>query len=129
MTNFATDHASALADVAAAGQAVVFTRSSAGTYDPTTDTHSAPGATTIPGKGMFVTPDPQQYATEELILSVHPCLLFVPSAYPLKAWTSAFVLPGDVTTLNDVTFVVKKILKVVAPNGNAILAHLALATA
>lgn len=100
-----------------------------GTYDEATDTSGAPTETTIPGTGMFVRADPQQYTAEELNISADPCLLFAPNTYPLKAYTPDFVLPGDQVTLNGLDWAVKKILSVVAPDGFVIIARIAVGAA
>lgn len=105
--------------------AMVFRRVTPGAYDEATGTSSPPTETTIPGEGMFVEGDPDQYAAEELVPSINPCVLFAPTAYPLKAFTPEFVMPGDVASLNGVNFTVKKILKVTAPDGYVILSRIA----
>ena len=105
--------------------ALTFRRSVPGTYDPATDTWSSPSESSIPGEGILVAGDPEQYAAEELILSANPCVLFAPTTYPLRAFTPEFVLPGDKVTLNAVDFTVKKVLKVVAPDGYVIISRIA----
>jgi hypothetical protein len=105
--------------------AMTFRRVSPGAYDEATGTSSPPTETTIPGEGMFVAGDPQQYAAEELIPSVNPCVFFAPTAYPLKAFTPEFVMAGDRVLLNGIDFVVKKVLKVVAPDGFVVASRIA----
>lgn len=95
------------------------TEASDGTFD-------TPATTTIVGDGMLVAGDPQEYAAVGLAIISGPTVLFTPTTYPLKAFTSEFVLPGDKTTINDIEFTVSKILKVVAPDGYVIMARIAL---
>ena len=92
----------------------------------TDGTFGAPTVTTIVGDGMLVAGDPQEYAAVGLAIISGPTVLFTPTTYPLKAFTSEFVLPGDKTTINDIEFTVSKILKVVAPDGYVIMARIAL---
>ena len=104
---------------------VVFTRQRPGTYDAATDTWSAPTTTAIAGEGILMSGDPEEYAAQELILETTPVVGFTPDDYPLAAFTEEFVLPGDTTVLNGVTFTVAKILKVVAPDGFVVFSRIA----
>lgn len=125
--NYAIEHASALADLMAAGGARTFTRFTPGSgYDSATDTFAVPPVTlTIPGAGIVTTGDPEEYAANNLIVSTTPLVGFTPTAYPLKAFTDEFVLPGDTIQLNGEGFTVVKILKVVAPDGGVIYSKIA----
>lgn len=102
-----------------------FTRQRPGTYSESTDTWSAPTSTVISGEGIVMSGDPEEYAAQELVLSTTPMIGFTPDAYPLRAFTPEFVMPGDTTPINGVTFTVAKILKVVAPDGFVVYSRIA----
>jgi hypothetical protein len=104
---------------------VVFTRSRQGAFDPATGLFGSPVVTTIAGEGVLMSGDPEQYAAMGLVLETTPVVGFSPSAYPLPAFTPSFILPGDVTTINGVTFTVVKLLKVVAPDGFVVYSRIA----
>lgn len=104
---------------------IVFTRSRPGTYDEPTDTWSAPTLSTIVGEGILMSGDPEEFAAQELILETTPVIGFTPNDYPLRAFTEEFVLPGDTTVINAVTFTVAKLLKVVAPDGFVVFSRIA----
>lgn len=126
--SYALDHKMALADLLAANPIpVVFTRFTPGSgYDPLTDNYAVPPViTTISGGGIVMTGDPEEYAANNLIVSTTPLVGFTPSVYPLRAFTTEFVMPGDTTPINGVTFTVVKILKVVAPDGGVIYSKIA----
>ena len=106
---------------------VVFTRSRPGTYVEATDSWTSPTTTAISGEGILMSGDPEEYAAQELILETTPVVGFTPDDYPLAAFTEEFVLPGDTTVLNGVTFTVAKLLKVVAPDGFVIYSRIAVA--
>ena len=48
--------------------------------------------------------NPEEYAAPGLILEKTPLIGFTPDDYPLKAFTPEFVMPGDTTIINGVTF-------------------------
>jgi hypothetical protein len=127
VSDYRTDHAMALADLLAAGGLLTFSRFTPGSgYDPATDSYAVePVTVTIPGGGIVTTGDPEQYAAASLVLETTPLVKFTPTSYPLKAFTDEFVLPGDVTTINDNAFTVVKILKTVAPDGGVIFSEIA----
>lgn len=104
---------------------IAFTRSLPGTYDEATDSWSAPVTSVITGEGILMSGDPEEFAAQELILETTPVVGFTPNDYPLRAFTPEFVLPGDSTVINDVTFTVAKLLKVVAPDGYVVFARIA----
>ena len=89
-------------------------------------TFGTPTQTTVSGEGVLVAGDPQEYEAMGLTLSSGPTVLFTPHAYPLRAFTSEFVLPGDTTEINGVTFTVKAVLKVVAPDGYVVTSRIAI---
>jgi len=103
--------------------ATTFTRTSPGTYDPTTDTWTSPVTSTIDGSAIQVRGNPQRYAALGLILATMPTLLFTPVAYGLRAFTTEFVLPGDTVVWNGVTYTAKDI-DPVAPDGLVIVARI-----
>lgn len=88
-------------------------------------TFGAPVVTTITGDGILVAGTPQEYKDAGLVQTSGPTVLFTPTSYPLRAFTPEFVLPGDTTVVNGVTFTVKAILKVVAPDGYVIVSRIA----
>lgn len=104
---------------------IVFTRKRPGVYDEIHDTWSAPTVTTIKGEGILMSGDPEQYAALGLVLETTPMVGFTPTDYPLPAFTPSFLLPGDTTLINGVIFTVKKLLKVVAPDGFVIYSRIA----
>ena len=104
---------------------VVFTRSRQGLFDPATGDFGSPVVTTIAGEGILMTGDPEQYAALGLVLETTPVVGFTPTDYPLPAFTPDFLLPGDTTPINGVSFTVVKLLKVVAPDGFVVYSRIA----
>lgn len=104
---------------------MIFTRTTQ-SVESDDGTFGAPSVVTISGEGMLVTGNPQEYAAMELSMTSGPTVLFTPDAYPLRAYTPEFVLPGDVTAINGINFVVNKVLKVVAPDGFVVVSRIAL---
>lgn len=125
--SYREDHRLALADLLAAGGSRTFTRFTPGSgYDPLTDSYAvAPVTTTITGGGIVTSGDPEEYAANSLIVSTTPCVNFTPTAFPLKAFTTEFVMPGDVIVLNGEPFTVVKLLKIVAPDGAVVYSKIA----
>lgn len=120
MSTYVAEHASALADVAAAGSAVTFTLASAGTYSPTAGTWSSATTATVAGQAVRVKGDPKVYAALELVESEAPTLLFVPTTYgQVPALNSKVTWASTVYTVKHV--------QVVAPNGSAILSRVVVA--
>jgi hypothetical protein len=103
---------------------ITFTRTTLGT-EAADGTFGVDTVTTITGDAIVVRGTPQEYETAGLVLKSAPTLLFTPSEYPLRAFTPEFVLPGDTTVINDVTFTVKAVLSVVAPDGYVIVSRIA----
>ena len=109
---YAPEHASALADLKAAGASpIIFTRA---------DGHKVSGA------AIEVRGDPVRYQLAELVLATMPTLLFAPDDYGLRAFTPSFVLPGDRTTWNGIGFVVRDI-NYTAPDGVVIVSSIVIA--
>lgn len=103
---------------------MIFTRTVQST-EAADGTFGAPTITTISGDGMLVKGDPQEYIAQGLTLMSGPTVLFTPDTYPLRVYTAEFVLPGDTTEINGVTFTVSAILLVVAPDGYVIVSRIA----
>jgi hypothetical protein len=85
------------------GAAVTFTKSVPGTYDPETDTSTAPSTLSVPGYAMKVSGDPDTYARLQLIESEAPTLEFVPDTIgdaPVLGMTVDF--GGETLTVKDV---------------------------
>ena len=118
---YATEHASALADLRAAGAAVTFTRVTPGAHDASTGLVGAPTTTTVGGYAIQVKPksdaDNRAYEGAGLSPSEAPMLLFAASTY------------GDVPALgasctwNSVRHVVRAFGDAVAPDGVTILSR------
>lgn len=84
------------------GAAVVFSLTTAGTHDPTTDTWSSPTTTTVPGNAMEIDGDPDLYRALTLIETDNPTLLFKPTTvgqYP--ALGSSVVWGGNTYMLKN----------------------------
>ena len=104
---------------------MIFTRTTLGA-EGVDGTFAASTVTTIVGDGLVVRGKPQEYEAAGLAQVLGPTVLFTPTAYPLAAFTTAFVLPGDTTSINGVPLTVAKVLSVVAPDGYVIVARIAL---
>jgi hypothetical protein len=102
---------------------VTFTRSSPGTYNDATGQWSSPSTTTITGNAISVRGNPQRYRDLSLNIQTMPCLFFSPTTYELKAGTSEFVMPGDTTEWNGVTYTVRDV-DPIAPDGYVIAARI-----
>ena len=100
-----------------------FSRTSPGVYDASTGTWSAPSTTTIGGSAVMVKGNPERYAALGLILTTMPTLVFTPTSYNLKAFSSDFVLPGDTVVWNSATYTVKDV-DPIAPDGFVIAARI-----
>lgn len=116
MASYATEAASALADVTAAGAAVTFTKVAPGTYDGTTDTWSNPTNASVSGYAIRVRGNPDTYEKLNLIEALSNTLLFTPSTYgQVPALGSEVVWDGVTYTVRDVNQL--------APDGKAILSR------
>lgn len=99
---FATEHASALADVRANGAAVTFTHATS-TYNPTTGVDVAGTPTTISGYALRVSGSPDTYRARSLIPSTSPTLFFVPSTYgDVPEEGDTVVWAGETLTVKDI---------------------------
>ncbi len=99
---YLAEHASALADVAAAGAAVTFTRVSE-TYDSTTDGVTNATNTSIAAYAIEVRGKPDVYRALSLIESTSPTLFAVPVTYGDRPSVGDTVTwGGDVLTVKDV---------------------------
>ncbi len=122
---YALDHASALADVRAAGAAVTFTSETPGTHDAATGTVATPTTTTVAGYAIQVKPktdaDNRAYSGAGLNPSDAPMLLFAASTY------GQVPALGSSCTWNGVRYVVRAFGDSVAPDGVAILSRVVVA--
>jgi hypothetical protein len=100
---------------------ITFTRTTM-THDPEAETVT-PTTSTITGNAIQVRGNPARYGALGLTQSTHPTLLFTPTSYNLKAFTTAFVQPGDVVAWNDEDYTVRDV-DPVAPDGFVILARI-----
>lgn len=115
---YVADHADALADIQEAGAAADFVLSSAGTYDPATDTHTAPGTTTVSGYAIEDEGDPEEYDRLSLVSQIPATLIWCPVTFgAVPALDSVVSWGGHAWTLRA-----RKPL--VAPDGNQWLLHL-----
>jgi len=119
---YAAEHASALADLRAAGMPVTFSRRVPGVHAPATDTWTGPTATTITGAGIQKKGDPQRYLALGLVRASAVTLFAAPTDYGLRAYTSDFVVPGDTIEHNGVTLTVRDVDPNPAPDGIVIAA-------
>lgn len=94
---FQSEWAGALADVKAAGAAVVWTKTQAGTIDEITEQAGAPSSTTVTGYAMRTGGDPQQYIDAGLRMTDAPSLFFVADVYGDVPTPGATVVFGGVT--------------------------------
>lgn len=125
MAAFTAEQVGALESITAAGRVMRFTRTAAGVEGPD-GRFTAPAPTQIEGRALVVKGAPQEYAVAGLTQILGPTVLFTPTTYPLAAYTTAFVLPGDTTEINGTVLTVMKVLSLVAPDGYVILARIAL---
>lgn len=113
---YVADHASALADVQAAGAAVTFTPAGGGTFTPGTGVLAVSTATAIGGYAIRAKGNPQTYRELGLSEAENPTLFFVPSIYGDRPVLAARVVFGGLT------YAVKSIAPV-APDGTLIAAR------
>jgi len=121
VSSYASDHAGAYADLAAAGATVTFSRSSLG-QEGIDGTFTGASSSTIEAVAIGKAGNPTTYRELGLTLAQGVTLLVAPADGTLGAYTSAFVLPGDRFTWNGKTFTVREVGPVVAPNGTVIVA-------
>lgn len=120
MSKYIAEHASALADVKAAGPLVTFTKTVAGEYDPITDTTSSPTIVTVSGfairRRARSQSDMKKYEALKLVESEAPYLFFVPNQYG--------TLPpsGSTASWNGVNYTIRDI-DPLAVDGVAIAAY------
>lgn len=118
--SYATDHASAYADVLEAGAAVTFTAISPGTYAEATDTWSGSATTTVVGYAVEIPADVRRYEALELVQREPKTLLFACSTY------GSVPSLGMTVTWNSVVYTVRDV-QVVAPDGSAIISTVVVA--
>lgn len=98
------------------GAPVSFSRASAGTYDPATDTMSGSSADSIPGVAVAVRGDPERYLALGLVHQNTTTLLFAPASYGgLPEPGMGVIWAGSAYTVRDV--------EPVAPDGTAIISR------
>lgn len=78
-SKYATEWASALADVKAAGAAIAFAAKLAGTYVPATDSWTPTASTPVAGYAIQQEPDTDKFGALSLIAATSAILFFVPS--------------------------------------------------
>jgi hypothetical protein len=103
--------------------AITFTRIEE-TLDPVTGLVTV-STSTITGSAIQVRPSASRYAAVGLSVAANPSLLFTPSAYPLRANTDEFVMPGDTVVWNTKTWTVRDV-DTVSPDGFVVVARIAI---
>jgi hypothetical protein len=83
--------------LATKGAAVVFSKTTPGTYNETTDTTTAPVTVSVAGHAMQIDGDPELYKNLELIESENPTLLFKPDTVGQMPALGSTVLWGAQT--------------------------------
>ena len=116
MSKYAAEHASARAEVKAAGSPVTFTLTAPGTYDAATGVWGTPTTTTVPGYAIRTKGDPLKYQALGLVQSESPMLLFVPDTY------GGAPAPGYSCAWNSMTYIVRDV-DPLAPDGLTIKAN------
>jgi hypothetical protein len=81
VASYAAEHASALADIRAAGADVTFSVDLPGTYDAATGTYSGASTVTVTGAAVRVPGNPETYRRLSLTEGEAPTLLFAPNTY------------------------------------------------
>ncbi len=100
---YAEDHASALADIRAAGFPVTFRKIFAGTYDEATDLTSDPYTRTVTGAAIRVSGSPRAYEQLSLKQSEAPSLLFAPDTQgELPEPGAETIIAGAIYVVRDV---------------------------
>lgn len=85
------------------GAVVTFTKATAGTYDPATDTSTPAAAVTVAGHAMQIDGDPEAYAALGLVQSENPTLLFRPAVVgQMPALGATVVWGAETLTVKDV---------------------------
>lgn len=112
--SYADVHADALADVAAAGVAVIFSAVTQ-TYDATTDTVT-PVTTTMTGSAVQVGGDPRQFEALGLVQQRPIVLLFAPNSY------GSVPALGSTVSWGGARYTVRAV-QPIAPDGTAILSR------
>lgn len=120
MSDYTSDHASALADVTEAGVAVTFTMVTPGTYDAATDTWTDAVDASVSGYAIRTRGNPLRYQALGLVQSESPTLLFTPTTYGDQP------VVGSTVTWGGVVYTVKDV-EPVEPDGNAILCKVVVA--
>ena len=105
--------------------AMTFSRITPGTFDPLTEVTTGATVTTVSGEAIVVRGDPQRYRALGLNLATMPTVLFTPTTYALRSYTTDFVQPGDTTTLNGLALTVRDVSPI-GPDGNVIAARIIL---
>jgi hypothetical protein len=108
--SYADDHASALADVTAAGAPVSFDAKRS-TVDPTTDTETNIVTVSVTGSAVEVKGDLLRYQALGLITADARTLFFTPDVY------GAVPALGASVSWGDVAYLVKSIFDPIAPDG------------
>jgi len=111
---YATEAASALADITAAGSAVTFAKETPGVYDKTTDTWTDAVDLSVSGFAIATGKDPVLYQALGLVVAETQSLLFAP--------TTAGAVPclGSTVNWGAIDYTVRA-LDTINPDGSAIL--------
>jgi hypothetical protein len=121
VSKYTQEHADALADLAEAGAAIVFTRTVPGTIDDTLEQSGLPTTAQLSGKAMEVDGSIKRYEDLKLVASQTRTVLFAPDVL------GQLPLLDDETTWGGIKYRFKQSYNQVAPDGEPILAYLIIA--
>jgi hypothetical protein len=114
---YALDHASAYADILAAGAAITFTKAVPGTMTPGSGVFSGASSSAVAGVAIRDKGDPKRYEALKLTQTEAVTLLFAPSTYgQMPELNAVGVFAGVTYRVRDV--------EPVAPDGNVIIASI-----
>lgn len=117
--SYAGDHASAYADVAAAGTLCTFVREQQGA-ETVAGTVGALTRSTIPCAAFAQRSSPERFAELGLTLERAVTLFVAPAVYPLRAYTAEFIRPNDTVVWNGVPMTVRAVGPLIAVDGTVV---------
>lgn len=94
---YAAEWADALADVAEAGSPITFSKTVAGTFNPSTGDSAPPTTQSVTGKAIRTKGNPDTYLALGLIEAQSPTLFFVPDVYGVLPQLGMSALWGGTT--------------------------------
>lgn len=121
MSDYSADHASALADIAAAGSAVSFAYTTGASYNESTDVTTGATPATMTGQALGVKGNQRRYAELNLVTKKRATLLFAPTTLGDEPPLGSAIVWGSET------YTVRSVDDPVALNGSLILARIVIA--